>query len=150
MAGTQYINLDIAASGDVNAYEGTASSLTLCVYQLRDRKAYDKLRDDDDALDVLLACEKFDAAVVGRERLFFDPGEARTVVMERRRGANVLLVAAGYHRAAFADAVIAIDLPAVRVGLRKPRPPTFTLKLHCNNMVREKVRRGFLFFGSYQ
>ena len=140
-AGQQYFAVNFRAAKDLNCFRGEPSSLSVCLYQLTDRKAFDSLRDDEDDISALLACEKFDDSVAGRERLFIDPGGDRTVEFERRRGVRYVALAAGYHDAGVADSTLLIELPPVIASRRRRAPPRVGIVLECDRMFRDRSVR---------
>lgn len=137
-AGQQFFALSLRAAGDVNSYLGAPSSLSVCLYQLTDRRAFDALRDSPGGLAELLACEKFDDAVVGRERIFINPGEKRIEEFERRRGARYVALAAGYHNASAASSTLLLELPAVVAKRRKRPPPRLGAVFECDRMLPDR------------
>lgn len=141
MAGQQYFGIHIAAVEELNYYQGEPSSLSLCVYQLTDRRGFDSLRDDPDCLETLMLCEKFDDTVVGRERLFVNPGEFRTFDFERRRGVKYLAFAAGYHNSTISGSTLLVELPPVTARSRGSQPPIVGVTLECDRMLRDKSSR---------
>ncbi len=140
-AGQQHFAVRFRAAKDLNCFRDEPSSLSVCLYQLTDRKAFDSLRDDEDGLLALLACGKFDDSVAGRERLFMDPGVSRTVEFERRRGVRYVALAAGYHDAGVAASTLIIELPAVVASRRRRAPPCVGVVLECDRMLRDKSAR---------
>jgi type VI secretion system VasD/TssJ family lipoprotein len=139
-AGQQFFTVGFRATGDLNCFRDEPSSLSLCLYQLTDRKAFDSLRDDPDGFSTLLACEKFDDSVVGRERLFIDPGGSGAVEFERRRDVRYIAIAAGYHDANIADSTLLIEIPAVTVK-RGKRPPHIGIILERDRILRDRSTR---------
>lgn len=136
-AGRQYLAVRFEAVKELNYYRGSPSSLALCVYQLTDRRAFDSLRDDPDCMATLLACEKFDETVAGRERLFVNPGECRQLDFERRRGVRYLALAAGFHDSSIAGSALVIELPPVTMRSGKKPPPLIGILLECDKMLRD-------------
>jgi type VI secretion system VasD/TssJ family lipoprotein len=91
------IHLRLKADTQLNLYDGDPHTLLLCVYQLRDRNAFDQLTEDDDGLRKLLECSRFDASVAGCKRLFVQPGEEMIYSLDRPEGAKYVAIVAGYY-----------------------------------------------------
>lgn len=143
-AGQQHFAVLFRAARDLNLYRGEASSLSICAYQLSDSRAFNILRDDPEAMAALLACEQFDDSVVGRERLFVNPGERKTATFERRMGARYLALAAGYHTAGDAreaGATLLLELPAVTLKTGRRPPPRLGVVLESGRMLRDRSVR---------
>ncbi len=137
-AGQTFLELRLRAAADLNLYDGEASSVALCVYQLSGRTAIDRLRDDPRAMETLLACEQFSDEVAGRERIFLSPGEAKTHRFERRRGARFLAIAAGFHAGDAHGALLLVPLPAVTARSAGRPPPRVGVLLERGRILRDK------------
>lgn len=133
----QFFAVLFSARRDLNFYREEPSSLSICAYQLTDRRAFDSLRDDPDGMARLLECEQFDDSVVGRERLFVNPGERKVVTFERRRGARCLALAAGYHNARVPGSTLLLELPAVTAKSGRRPPPCLGVLLEGGRMLRD-------------
>lgn len=140
-AGQQYFSVLFQAAKDLNFYRGEPSSLSICAYQLMDARAFNALRDDPDGMAALLACEQFDDSVVGRERLFVNPGEQKTETFERRRGARYIALAAGFHNASVPGATLLLELPAVTLKSGRRPPPCLGVLLESGRMLRDRSVR---------
>ncbi len=126
----QQISLNLFADDDLNSYNGTPASLTVCVYQLASRRDFDKLAEDGESFRLLLGGEDFADSVLARQRAFVDPGEKRTLTLERRPNARYLGIAAGYHAFRPAQTSIIVPLPTTRRRMgRRPRGPVINLSL---------------------
>lgn len=136
-AGRQYFSVLFRAARDLNLSRGKPSSLSICAYQLTDRRAFDSLRDDPDGMAALLACEEFDDSVVGRERLFVNPGGEKVETFERRRGARYLALAAGFHNARADGATLLLELPPVTLKSGRRPPPCLGVLLESGRMLRD-------------
>ena len=136
-AGQQYFSIAFTSVDELNFYKGAPSSVSICIYQLTDRRGFDSLRDNPNCMEQLLTCEKFDDTVVGRERLFINPGEKRTLDFERRRGVKYLAFAAGYHNSSITGSTLLVQMPPVsRRGNKKPF--LVGVLLECERMLRNK------------
>ncbi len=139
-AGQQFFTVSFRAAGDLNRFGDAPSSLSVCLYQLTDRTAFDSLRDEAEGLALLQTCVKFDDSVAGRERLFIDPGGNRTVEFERRRGVRFVALVAGYHAAETAGSTLLMELPPV-TARRKKRTPRVGVVLECDRIFRDRSVR---------
>lgn len=92
------IKIQIKADADLNWHGGSAHSLQLCVYQLKDRKVFEDLAKYEEGLRKLLRyrCELFDPTVVKSESLFIDPGDYLLLTLDRFEDAQYVAIAAGY------------------------------------------------------
>lgn len=138
MAGPRYFSIQCTAVSELNYFQGAPSSVTVCVYQLSDRHGFDSLRDNPECMETLLACEKFDNTVVGRERVFFNPGESRNLDFERRRGVKYLAFAAGYHNSSISGSTLLVQLPPVTMRDKKRKPLIVGVLLECDKIARDR------------
>ena len=94
--GSNAVVLRLKADATLNLYQGSAHTLVLCVYQLKDPNAYNELAKSTDGLVKLLACQRFGDSVAGVQRVIVQPGTERKIEMDRAEGAKYVAVAAGY------------------------------------------------------
>jgi type VI secretion system VasD/TssJ family lipoprotein len=106
------VRLELSASKDLNAYEGKAHSLLICVYQLDKRDAFDPLAGTQDGLQTLLQCAPFDKSVKSSVRIFLQPGENAVHSLDRAEGAQFVGIACGFYE----------STPAQSVRLRQLQP----------------------------
>jgi type VI secretion system VasD/TssJ family lipoprotein len=106
------VRLNLSASKDLNAYEGRAHSLLICVYQLDKRDAFDPLADTEDGLQTLLQCAPFDKSVKSSVRIFLQPGENAVHALDRAEGAQFVGIVCGFYE----------STPAQSVRLRQIQP----------------------------
>lgn len=90
--------LNIEALSFLNYSEGFAYNLMLCTYQLSAPAAFQELAATPGGIHKLLQCERFDPAVVQVERHFIQPGEKRTLLLDRAEGARHVGLVAGYNQ----------------------------------------------------
>lgn len=90
------IQLQLQASPDLNTYEGSAHTLLLCLYQLKDPNAFNQLTGDEDGLYKLLECGPFDPSVTNIKRLIMRPGQTTSVQLDRAEGTKYVGLVAGY------------------------------------------------------
>lgn len=91
------IKLGIIADPLLNLDDGTAHTLHVCVYQLKDPNGFNQLANDPDGLYKLLDCGVFDQSVAASKRLIVNPGEKTTLVLDRAENAKYLAIVAGYY-----------------------------------------------------
>lgn len=91
------LELRFHADAMLNAYDEQGHTLILCIYQLSDPNAYNKLVKNQTGLVKLLQCDDFDKSAVYYQRLVVQPGEDQVVPLDRAEKAQYLAVAAGYY-----------------------------------------------------
>ncbi|MDR1777097.1 MAG: type VI secretion system lipoprotein TssJ [Desulfovibrio sp.] len=94
--GDKAIHVNLSADRDLNAFDGRPHSLQLCVYQLAERDAFDRLAGDADGAQTLLQCASFDNSVKSATRIFIQPGENAVHSLNRAEGALLVGVACGF------------------------------------------------------
>lgn len=94
------IKLQIKADTDLNWHGGKSHTLHLCVYQLKDRNAFDNLAGYEKGLRKLLRykCGLFDPMVANSESLFISPGDYLTLTLDRAKETQYVAIAAGYEQ----------------------------------------------------
>ncbi|MCD8140456.1 MAG: type VI secretion system lipoprotein TssJ [Planctomycetaceae bacterium] len=137
----QIMTLNLAVSDRVNCIDGNPASLVLCVYQLDMRRDFDGLVDDPAAFHRLLDGEKFADSVLGRERYFLNPGENKRILIERRPGARLLGLAAGYYDSLPQDASLVIVLPSAERRMLRPAPRPVVLDIEVGRDALRQKRR---------
>ena len=109
------IKLQIKADPDLNWHGGAPHTLHLCVYQLKDRNAFENLAGYEKGLRTLLnyRCELFDRAAVISESHFIHPGEYLSLTMDRAKDAQYVAIAAGYEGFSKNRAIRDIEIPEI-------------------------------------
>ena len=79
-------------------YENNSHTLVLCIYQLSDPNAFNDLAKNKEGLTKLLGCSKFSDSVTSFQRLIFQPGELRSVSLDRAEKTQFVGIAAGYFK----------------------------------------------------
>lgn len=95
--GSNAISLQIKADSQLNLFKDNPHTIVLCVYQLSDPNAYNDLAKDKEGIVKLLGCKRFGESVSGVERVILQPGEVRTVFLDRAVGAQYVALVAGYY-----------------------------------------------------
>jgi len=106
------ITLQIKAVPDSN----WSHTLHLCVYQLKESKAFDDLAGYDEGLKRKLLhyrCKLFDQTVVKSESLDIDPGGYLSLTMDRFKDAQYVAIAAGYEGPSKTRATSIIKIPVI-------------------------------------
>jgi type VI secretion system VasD/TssJ family lipoprotein len=88
--------LHLKADPQLNLYQGSPHTLSLCIYQLRDPNGFNQLASDQNGLYKLLECSRFDGTVAMATRLDVQPGQESSQVLDRAEGAEYVGVAGGY------------------------------------------------------
>ena len=90
------IQLHLVSDRNLNLFGGTAHTLLLCVYHLRDPNAFNQVQDEKDGLVKLLDCTRFDPSVTYAKKIIVQPGQDVTEALDRAEGARYVAVVAGY------------------------------------------------------
>jgi type VI secretion system VasD/TssJ family lipoprotein len=93
----QAVRLHLKSDSQLNLYRGSAHTLLLCVYYLRDPNAFNQLIEDQDGLSKLLECSRFDPSVASTKRVVVQPGDELTDSLDRAEGAKYVGLVAGYY-----------------------------------------------------
>jgi type VI secretion system VasD/TssJ family lipoprotein len=109
--GSNAISLQLKADSSLNLFEDAPHTLAMCVYQLADPSAYNDLAGAREGVIKLLSCEKFGETVSATDRIFLQPGEIRTVFLDRALGAKYVAVVAGYFELEPAKAAKLFQIP---------------------------------------
>ncbi len=105
------ITLNIYSNKNLNSYQDYQHSLMICIYQLNDQNKFLQINQTSDGLEKLLECNAFDPSAVGFQRLFIQPGQNQSVVMDRLEGAQHIGIVAGYADLSPANASKAYQIP---------------------------------------
>ncbi|MEW5724892.1 MAG: type VI secretion system lipoprotein TssJ, partial [Thermodesulfobacteriota bacterium] len=117
--GSNAISLQLKADSTLNLFEGNPHTLVLCVYQLADPNAYKDLASTKEGVVKLLAGQKFGETVSAVDRIIIQPGETRTVFLDRAVGAQYVGLVAGFFELdpAKASKLFQIPLDVSKKGL---------------------------------
>jgi len=107
------IKLHIDVDDQLNLKNEIPHTLLLCVYQLQDPIAFDRLAADTAGLYKLLECELFDPSVATSKRLFVHPGQNQNHLFDRAAGVKHIAVVAGYYTIEKERIVRLFDIPVV-------------------------------------
>ena len=107
------ITLRFKADQMLNMSDGTAHTLMLCVYQVRDESMLSQLATNEDGIYQLLDCENFDSSVRSAKRLIIHPGQDLTFVMDRLAGTRKVGFVAGYSQLQKERMIRTVDIPVL-------------------------------------
>ncbi len=107
------ITMRIKANYLLNMNEGTPHTLMVGVYQLRSKSMFEQLASNSDGIYQLLDCERFDNSVTNVKRLFIQPNQDLTIVMDRLAGTKYVGLVAGYFVLEKNRMVRLIDIPVL-------------------------------------
>ncbi|MDY6903488.1 MAG: type VI secretion system lipoprotein TssJ [Thermodesulfobacteriota bacterium] len=98
------IKLHCRADQRLNEFDGRPHTLLLVVYQLKAPDFFTKLAKDEDGLKRLLRFETVKERLAGNQndvaacqRFILNPGQEKTIVLDRIEGVKVIGVVAGYY-----------------------------------------------------
>ena len=129
------IRLHLNADAQLNLRNEVPHTLLLCVYQLRDPIAFDRLAADTAGLYKLLECELFDGSVATSNRLIINPGQDQNQLFDRAAGVKYVAIVAGYYTIEKNRIVRLFDIPVVieKTGLlfgkKKQKPGIIDIHL---------------------
>lgn len=107
------ITMRLKASRLLNMHEGNPHTLMVCFYQLRNKSMFEQLSSNEDGIRQLLDGEQFDSSTNNVKRLFMQPDQDLTIVMDRLAGTRYLGLVAGYFVLQKDRMVRTINIPVV-------------------------------------
>lgn len=141
------ITLNLKASPELNLYEETAHTLYLCVYQLSNPNTYKLLSQDEAGLTKLLSCQRLDSTVASFQSVVLQPGEKKTLLLDRAEGAKYVAVVAGYYQLTPGKVTRLFEIPVIieKKGLIKKKiltkPGTLKVELLLGPHSIKKVEK---------
>ena len=111
--GRDGIVININADPMLNMDEGRPHTLYVCVYQLRDPNAFNRLAGDVDGIYKLLECSQFDPNVTGSRNIIVQPGQKVSYTLDRAEGTRFVAICAGYYNIRREDVVRLYRIPVV-------------------------------------
>lgn len=105
------IQINVSADPRLNLYEGRAHTLLLCVHQLRDPNAFNRLAGDRNGIYKLLECSQFDQSVTQSKRLIVRPGQVEQYTLDRAEGTKYVGIAGGYYNVRENDVIRLFEIP---------------------------------------
>jgi type VI secretion system VasD/TssJ family lipoprotein len=115
--GKDEINIDINADPRLNLNEGSAHTLLLCVHQLRDPNAFNRLASDRNGIYQLLECSQFDSSVTYSKRIIVQPDQKVKYTLDRAEGTRYVAIVGGYYNVRKDDVTSLFEIPVVEKSL---------------------------------
>ena len=91
------IRITYTADRMLNNVEGRSHTVLLAVYQLTDGNAFQKLAKYEDGIRRLLEGQQADPTFTAVRKFFVEPGESKTISLDRAESTKWLGVVAGYY-----------------------------------------------------
>ena len=110
--GPRGIQIHYTAAANLNYYENKSHTILLVVYQLNGLNAYNQQLKTADGLSKLLQAERFDNSVTGVDQAFIEPGEEKTLALDRYENTQTIAVVAGYYDLQPGQVNRTFDIPA--------------------------------------
>ncbi len=107
------ITIRLKSNQLLNQNEGVPHTLMIGLYQLRNKHMFEQLAANQDGLYQLLDCKPFDTSVTSVKRLFVQPDQDITIVMDRLAGTKHIAIVAGYMVLQQTRMVRIIDVPVL-------------------------------------
>ncbi len=111
--GRDGIVINITADPMLNMDQGRPHTLFICVYQLTDPNALNRLSGDTSGIYKLLECSQFDASVTSSRSIIVQPGQKVSYTLDRAEGTRFVAVCAGYYNLRREDVVRLYRIPIV-------------------------------------
>jgi len=115
--GKDEIRINIDADPNLNLNEGSAHTLLLCVHQLRDPNAFNRLAGDKSGIYQLLECSQFDPSVTYSKRLIVQPDQKVQYTLDRAEGTKYVAIVGGYYSVQKDDVTHLYEIPIVEKSL---------------------------------
>jgi type VI secretion system VasD/TssJ family lipoprotein len=106
------ITLKFKTDKKLNLWKRKPHTLPVCIYQLKDTTAFNKLTCDQTGLKELLECEVFDLSMAASKRIIVKPGDNVGIKLDRVEDARYVAVVAGYYTVAKEGIVRLYEIPA--------------------------------------
>ena len=110
--GPKNIQFHYTAAANLNYYENRPHTILLVIYQLSGLNAFNQQIKTADGLSKLLQAEKFDNSVTGVDQAFIEPGEEKTLTLDRYENTQTIAVVAGYYSLQPGQVNRTFDIPA--------------------------------------
>ncbi len=133
--GKDQINIDIDADAHLNQNGGSAHTLLVCVHQLRDPNAFNRLAGDTRGIYQLLECSQFDPSVTNSKRIIVQPDQKVSYSLDRAEGTKYVAIVGGYYNIRKEDVIGLFEIPIVErslglfSGTRVAEPGMLNIKL---------------------
>ena len=90
------ISLTITSDKQLNLFNSSPHSLSLCMYQLTEPNGFIQLSDEKEGAGKLMECGRFGSSVAYAKRVIVHPGQETTDVSDRAEGTRYIGIIAGY------------------------------------------------------
>lgn len=109
----QGIRIQYTADKLLNVFENEPHTLILAVYQLDNINVFNDLIKNRDGLEKLLQIQRFDASAVGMDKIIVQPGQEKTVVLNRVENAKWIGIVAGYYNLEISQVTRLFNIPVI-------------------------------------
>jgi type VI secretion system VasD/TssJ family lipoprotein len=107
------IEVKIEADKQLNLVDGKPHALALYVYQLSDPNAFKELAQNKSGLLKMIENSRFDPSAVEQEKIIVQPGEKKTVSLDRAERAKFVGLVAAFYDLPVGNASRLFDIPVV-------------------------------------
>ncbi|MCB2181957.1 MAG: type VI secretion system lipoprotein TssJ [Desulfobulbaceae bacterium] len=115
--GKDAIHVNLDADPLLNLNEGSAHTLLICVHQLSDPNAFNRLIGDTNGIYRFLECSQFDPSVTHSKRIIVQPDQKVTYTLDRAEGTKYVAVGGGYYNVRKDDVIRLFEIPIVEKSL---------------------------------
>ena len=105
------IKIEYSTDTLLNSFNGKPHTLAVVIYQLTDVKPFLENAEASNGVKNLLSSGRFDESVVGVDKLMLQPGEKKTLLIDRAEHARWVGIAAGYYNLDPAGTSMVFKLP---------------------------------------
>lgn len=95
--GVKDIKISYTADKLLNAFDDRPHTLLITIYQMNNVNTFKKLSKYGDGLKKLLGAQSTDPSLVAAQKFFVEPGESKTLVLNRAEKARWVGIVAGYY-----------------------------------------------------
>ncbi len=115
--GKEAIEVHLQADPLLNLNQDSPHTLLICVHQLRDPNAFNRLIGDTSGIYKLLECSQFDGSVTHSKRIIVQPDQKVSYSIDRAEGTKFVAMCAGYYNVKKDDVVRLYEIPVVTKSL---------------------------------
>lgn len=127
------IEISYQADKNLNLYDEKPHTILMCLYQLSDPNVFNELSKSEDGLNKLLTCSRFDESVVGFMQIIVQPGESKSLYLDRAENAKWAGLVAGYYNLSPGLITCLFEVPIVTkrkwLLFKKPIPGNLSINL---------------------
>ncbi|MBI5556196.1 MAG: type VI secretion system lipoprotein TssJ [Deltaproteobacteria bacterium] len=107
------IEIQISADPQLNLYQSSPHTVLLCVHQLSDPNAFNRLTGDTSGIYKLLECAQFDPSVTLSKRYIVQPEQKLTYTQDRAEGTKYVAISTGYYNISKEADVRLYEIPII-------------------------------------